>query len=163
MWFSYLKSLGEILAQIFLQVLPLFIFFFPMIWPLTQWKNFGICIIALFFGHILFSLIYMIIGFTSFIFIESWAFRRLMDDTIHFISGALMPIAFFPTPLAKIALRLPFHYLYDFPLRILLNEDLGIAAIGAELFNIMMCIFGLVGIAYLVYKISTRHCMVQGG
>ena len=123
----------------------------------------GMCIVALLLGHILFSLIFAIIGFTAFIFVEVWALRRLLEDTVQFLSGALLPIALFPDPLKKIAEILPFHYLYDFPLQLLLKEEVAQTTIISIFLGIIAWIgvFGL--LLYVVYKLSVRFCVVQGG
>ena len=136
-WFSYLKSLGSVIAQILLQTIPLL--------------------------AVLFSLIFAIIGFTAFIFVEVWALRRLLEDTVQFLSGALLPIALFPDPLKKIAEILPFHYLYDFPLQLLLKEEVAQTTIISIFLGIIAWIgvFGL--LLYVVYKLSVRFCVVQGG
>ena len=102
-WFSYLKSLGSVIAQILLQTIPLLVIFSPVVCYVTIWSRLGMCMAALLLGHILFSLIFAIIGFTAFVFVEVWALRRLLEDTVQFLSGALLPIALFPGPLKKIA------------------------------------------------------------
>lgn len=162
-WFSYLKSLGEVLAQIMLQALPLILVFLPIINSIMAWGNLVLCLLSFIAGHILYTLIYAIIGFSSFVFIESWALRRLLDDTINFISGALLPIVLFPAPLKKIALVLPFHYLFDFPLKLLLNTDTDIKYIINGFMGVSVWIIGLGTLLILVYRLSIRACVVQGG
>lgn len=162
-WFSYLRSLGNVMAQIFLQTLPLLILFCPIFSPVTVWSRLGICFLALFLGHILFSLIFATIGFTAFLFVEVWALRRLLEDTIRFLSGALLPIALFPEPLKSIAEILPFHYLYDFPLQLLLDEHMVHATIVSAFAGILAWIGIFAVLLFAVYKLSIRFCVVQGG
>ena len=162
-WFSYLKSLGESLAQTVLQTFPLIIIFSPIILKVTIWNNFGLYLGALFLGHILFSTIYAIIGFTAFIFVDVWALRRLAEDTIKIMSGALLPIALFPESLKKIVFIFPFHYLYDFPLQILLNLEMDVSAIRFNFINAILWEIVLLVLLCLIYKIATYFCVVQGG
>ena len=162
-WFSYLKSLGSVIAQILLQTIPLLVIFSPVIYSVTIWGRLGLCVLALLLGHILFSLIFAIIGFTAFVFVEVWALRRLLEDTVQFLSGALLPIALFPGPLKKIAEILPFHYLYDFPLQLLLDKDIAQIIIINNFAGILVWI-GIFGfLLSVVYKLSVRFCVVQGG
>ena len=162
-WFSYLKSLGSVIPQILLQAIPLLVIFSPVVCYVTIWSRLGMCMAALLLGHILFSLIFAIIGFTAFVFVEVWALRRLLEDTVQFLSGALLPIALFPGPLKKIAEILPFHYLYDFPLQLLLKEEVAQTTIISNFLGILAWIgvFGL--LLHVVYKLSVRFCVVQGG
>ena len=162
-WFSYLKSLGSVIAQILLQTIPLLVIFSPVIYSVTIWGRLGLCVLALLLGHILFSLIFAIIGFTAFVFVEVWALRRLLEDIVQFLSGALLPIALFPGPLKKIAEILPFHYLYDFPLQLLLDKDIAQIIIINNFAGILVWI-GIFGfLLSVVYKLSVRFCVVQGG
>ena len=163
LWLSYLRALGEIIAQVVLRVIPLGLMFWPILHRMITYRNFLCFLVALLFGHILFILIYAIIGFSSFVFVESWSLRRLMDDTILFISGSLLPLALFPEWLRKIAYVLPFHYLYDFPLNLLLKNDWEISFVMEGLAGIGCWILILFSMLVLIYKIAIRYCTVQGG
>jgi len=160
---SYLRSLGEVLAKGLLQILPLLLVFSPIMIRIIKYQNIFYFILAVACGHILFTLIYAIIGFSSFLIVESWAFRRLIDDTIRFVSGAVMPLAIFPAKLAIVAKLLPFHYLYDFPLQLLLEDHLNLTRMMYGFGGIITWIIILSVVLYFVYKISIKHCVVQGG
>lgn len=162
-WFSYLKSLGTIISQILLQTIPLLLIFSQTVRSVTVWRRIGLCFLALFLGHVLISLMFAIIGLTAFVFVEVWALRRLLEDTVQFFSGALLPVALFPGPLKKAAEILPFHYLYDFPLQLLLDGNVAQVTIVHRFWGILAWI-GVFGVLlYAVYRLSVRFCVVQGG
>lgn len=162
-WFSYLKSLGEIICQIILEGFPLLLLFSTIVVKNTIWTNLGLALSVLLAGHIIFTLIYTIIGFSSFMFVESWSLRRLMDDTIHFISGAMFPIAIFPDILQKIAMVLPFRYMYDLPINLLVNQNLDEVITHSDYIGIMLWIVILSIVLLVVYNNSVHHSVVQGG
>lgn len=162
-WLSYLKSLGEIIAQFFLQTFPLIVFLLPVILKVTIWDKLGLYIAAVFLGHVLITTVYAIVGFAAFVFIDVWALRRLVEDTIKIMSGAMVPIFLFPAFLQKIAFFLPFHYLYDFPLMILLDPIVDISIIKSKFIGVAVWEVLLGILLYVVYRIATRYCVVQGG
>lgn len=162
-WFSYLKSLGAIAAQLLLQTCPMFLLFSPILASVTSWNRLGYFVLALLAGHILSTLIFAAVGFAAFLFVEVWALRRLTEDTLRFLSGAMLPIALFPGPLRAASQFLPFRYLYDFPLRLLLEESMEPAWIAWEFLGALFwgAVLGI--LLYAVYRAALRFCVVQGG
>ena len=163
LWFSYLKSLGDVLSSLLLQALPLLILFAPVLGTVTKWEYLAAALLALLAGHVLISMIYAIVGLMAFLFVEVWALRRLTEDTIRLFSGALLPIALFPEPLKKAAEFLPFHYLYDFPLQILLSESTDWLYVKQQFIGVLVWGLGLSLLLYVSYRLAIRFCVVQGG
>ena len=79
------------------------------------------------------------------------------------LSGATVPIAFFPEPLKTIVYYLPFQSIYNAPLTLLLAGNPSLESvlqiIGTQ---IMWCIV-MTAIGKLFWKISLRQITVNGG
>ncbi len=79
------------------------------------------------------------------------------------LSGATIPIAFFPEPLKTIVGCLPFQWIYNVPLTILLdgNPDPNtvLATLGIQFF---WCVVMTV-LSKLFWKVSLRQITVNGG
>ncbi len=92
-----------------------------------------------------------------------WGINIMKQVIVLLLSGATVPLAFFPEPLKTITYYLPFQSIYNAPLSILLNahpDPLTIAkVIGTQ---ILWCI-GLTVISKLFWKASLRQITVNGG
>ncbi|NQT66443.1 MAG: hypothetical protein HQ569_02560 [Actinobacteria bacterium] len=67
-----------------------------------------------------------IIGLTSFYTESIWGISIAKDTIVLLLSGALIPINFFPEILRKIVGFLPFQAIYHIPLTILISKDMSI-------------------------------------
>jgi ABC-2 type transport system permease protein len=81
------------------------------------------------------------------------------------LSGASIPLAFFPEALRKIVQYLPFRCIYDTPLSVLLQKNgytWGTGLLSSLLLQLGWCIaLGLVGAAF--WSISLKKITVNGG
>lgn len=162
---AYQRSLGVLASSFLLTGIPVILVFMPMLLSSLSIATpiyILYVFIAIILGHILNVLIYSLIGFTTFVFIESHWINRIAGDTLRFFSGAFVPLAFFPDWLGRIADFLPSKYLYSFPLMLILNNE------GAEYvvknFAIMISWIILLAIVLLLsYKGAVNKCTVQGG
>lgn len=101
-------------------------------------------------------------GMISFWAIEMSAIFQVKKHLIRLLSGAIIPIWFFPGWLQNILNALPFAYLYQLPLDIYIG-----AAKGADIAKGMLVQFiWLVAVAVLFFLCErrvTRKVMIQGG
>lgn len=156
-------SLGGTLANIATRGLPVLVIFSPVLLNVEL----GLGKILLFCGvyvagYILVNLIFTLVGYLAFLATEVFHFRRTMDNTLSFLSGAIIPIAFFPSWLASITKLLPFHLLYSFPIRILL-EDLPVKEIVENALLLGAWIVFLLVLLSIVSKRAIWRSVVQGG
>ena len=92
-----------------------------------------------------------------------WGINIMKQVIVTLLSGATIPIAFFPEPLKSIVLYLPFQSIYNAPLTLLLDgspetEDL-LMILGTQLF---WCIV-ITAASKLFWKVSIRQITVNGG
>lgn len=92
-----------------------------------------------------------------------WGINIMKQVIILLLSGATVPIAFFPEPLKTIVYYLPFQSIYNAPLTLLLtgnpSPESVLQTIGTQ---IMWCIV-MTAIGKLFWKISLRQITVNGG
>jgi ABC-2 type transport system permease protein len=157
------SSLGMVSATLINQCSLLIAIFMPILIKLdVTLLSLVVFIIVSILGLILSSILYVLIGYLAFLVIEIWPYKRLLDDTIRFLSGSIIPIAFFPDILKKIIMLFPFHFMYSFPIKILL-ENITPNEIITNLAKMILWICILLLFLWKIYKNSVRHCIVQGG
>lgn len=161
---NYSKMLGEMCATICLKGLPIVVIFCPLIvknLKLSSWNNLLLAFVVVILGHLLNTIFYSLIGFSAFIITEIWPLNRLMNDTIRFISGAIIPISFFPHKIYSIIRIMPFHYLYSFPLQLILNKEYN--NLELDLAILVAWVIGSGILLLFVYRKAITKCTVQGG
>ncbi|MBY5033855.1 ABC-2 family transporter protein [Streptococcus gallolyticus] len=133
-------------GQTFLQVLlRLVIYLFSLLLAYLMNFYFNICF-----------------GFTAFVFKNLWGSNLLKNSIVAFLSGSLIPLAFFPTIVAKILSILPFSSLVYAPVMIFIgkyNLQETFFALGLQVFWLLF----FVGLSQLVWKAVQGHLTVQGG
>lgn len=92
-----------------------------------------------------------------------WGINIMKQVIVMLLSGATIPIAFFPEPLKTIAYYLPFQSIYNAPLSVLLDGDPQpkalLTTLGIQLF---WCVIMTV-LSKLFWKVSLRQITVNGG
>ncbi|MBR2283728.1 MAG: ABC-2 family transporter protein [Ruminococcus sp.] len=92
-----------------------------------------------------------------------WGINIMKQVIVLLLSGATIPIAFFPEPLKTIVYYLPFQSIYNAPLSILLDgtpqPQTVLVTLGTQL---LWCIVMMI-LSRLFWKISLRQITVNGG
>lgn len=155
-------ELAEIVVSLTMKGLPVILVFLPFLDANIVFVNCLFALLAVVMGHLLYLLIYSLIGFSAFILFEVWPITRMMDDTIRLLAGSFIPISIMPRFMQKIAYVLPFRYLYSFPLELLLGSfdkyDLW-HNYGTLL--IWLCVLVVLNVA--MYSAAKYKAVVQGG
>jgi ABC-2 type transport system permease protein len=156
-------SFGESISGVVIRGLPVLVVFSPAFLA----AGVSLVRVLLFLCILLLSLVlanemFILLGYLSLVVLEVWPFVRLLNDTIRLLAGAVIPLAFFPPFLGKMAAILPFQYLYSFPVRALL-EDLPRAELFPSLAVMGGWIAALAVLVRLVSGAAVRRIVVQGG
>ena len=98
------------------------------------------------------------------LFTESiWGINIMKQVIVLLLSGATVPIAFFPEPLHSVALCLPFQSIYNAPLTLLLDGEPQmqnvLQILGTQ--AVWVVVMGLASMAF--WKVSIRKITVNGG
>lgn len=92
-----------------------------------------------------------------------WGINIMKQVIVLLLSGASVPIAFFPEPLKTIVYYLPFQSIYNAPLTILLGKSKESADIITVLgIQLIWCIV-MTLLSVLFWKVSLRKITVNGG
>lgn len=153
------QILATILTDFVIIGLPLVIFFAPY---LTGLDLVPVAIIAVVLGHIMYTLIYSAIGILAFVLLEVWSIGRFMDDTIRIIGGSFIPLTLLPDTLQSIAYVLPFRYLYNFPLEILLG-NIDKKEIYCGIITLICWIVFFAVFVSMLYRSALKRAVVNGG
>ncbi len=129
--------------------------------------NFGINIlfflVAVFMAFLLSFIIDYIMGSFSFYTESIWGISIAKEAIVLFLSGALIPIRFFPGNMQVIMSCLPFQAIYNIPLSILTDSRLMvtdyISAIGLQCFWLVVLLF----ISRIFFKHALKMVTVNGG
>ncbi len=94
---------------------------------------------------------------------STWGINIMKEVIILFISGATIPIAFFPEPLKSIIGYLPFQAIYNTPLLLLINKSLAMdQCIRMLLMQLFWAVFVILA-SRLFWKKSLKIITVNGG
>ncbi len=124
--------------------------------------QFGAFMASVLFGFLILFSINLCFGFLAFCLKNLWGLGNLKYVVLTFLSGALIPLTFFPEAVRPVLLALPFSSIHYTPVQIFLGR-----LTGAELLRALAVQCGWVVIFYigsqLVYRAAIRHLTVQGG
>lgn len=162
---NFIEVIGEIAANLIIKGIPAAAVLFGLYWHLVRairpaYALLGV--LAVLFAFLLYMMLYTILGLLAFWFYEIWPFNRLMNDTIRFLSGSVIPIALFPAWLSLPIRVLPFRYLYSFPIELILKGS-GCEKIGENFGILIVWNIALAVIMLIVYRRALLRCVVQGG
>lgn len=92
-----------------------------------------------------------------------WGVNIMKEVVVSLLSGATIPLAFFPETFRKIVEVLPFWAIYHMPLHILTDETMRLSdymtSLGIQLFWLIV----MLGISRLFWRVSVRGLTVNGG
>ncbi|PZO95933.1 ABC transporter permease [Streptococcus halichoeri] len=101
-------------------------------------------------------------GFTAFVFKNLWGSNLLKNALVSFMSGSLIPLAFFPKVVANVLSFLPFSSLVYTPVMIVIGKynlrQIGLA-LGLQLFWLLV----MVVLSQLIWKKVQYQLTIQGG
>jgi ABC-2 type transport system permease protein len=102
------------------------------------------------------------VNLTAFWLIENSGVTLIANILLGFFSGFLLPLAFFPAPLAALARLLPFQAITGLPAQIFLGQISGIALAPTLLLQLFWAV-ALTGLAALTLRAAMRKVVIQGG
>lgn len=92
-----------------------------------------------------------------------WGINIMKQSIVLLLSGATIPLAFFPEKFRAVVEWLPFKSIYDTPLTLLLNDDLAPEVIWSKLGIACLWAIAMSLFSNLFWKISVRQVTVNGG
>ncbi len=165
MWFS--RSLAHRLARAVLRCMPILLVTalipapYGMTLPTSPMAALGF-IVGIALGLWITVAICMLVYILTFFTLSPAGIRIVAVSAIEFLSGAVLPLPFFPDTLRKIMELLPFASMQNVPYRIYsldLTGTLALRALGLQCFWAI----ALVILGRLLMRTACRHVVVQGG
>ncbi len=92
-----------------------------------------------------------------------WGINIMKQVIVLLLSGATIPIAFFPEPLRTVVYHLPFQSIYNAPLSILLDGSLQPQTVCTTLGTQFLWCIVMMLLSKLFWKVSLRQITVNGG
>ena len=92
-----------------------------------------------------------------------WGINIMKEVIVLLLSGATIPIAFFPEPLKTIVLYLPFQSIYNVPLTILTKSEMPVEEVFKMMLTQVFWAAAAMFISTLFWKKSLKVITVNGG
>lgn len=127
-----------------------------------KFTRFVLFMISISISYILSFYLNLIFGYLAFFLMNLWGFNILKESIIKFLSGSIIPLAFFPEIISKIFTYLPFASLTYTPVMIYMEKYNGSTLV----FNLLLQVFWLVFFvvaSQLMWKWAEKRIAVQGG
>ncbi len=155
---------GSFVMQFFLTFLPTFIVVAIVTKGAIRFStNIPLFILSVVMGIIINYSIDFIVG-TICLYTESiWGINIMKQVIVLLLSGAVVPVAFFPETLKKVTYCLPFRAIYDAPLSILLSTGAISGDIIKTLITQLVWCVVMTGLSILFWNVSLRQITVNGG
>lgn len=120
-------------------------------------------LIAIILGIIINFYVNFMVGTICFYTESIWGVNIMKEVIVLLLSGATIPLAFFPKVLRNIAYGLPFQAIYNTPLTLLIHSSMDfkecVTYIGIQIFWVIT----LGVLSRIIFKATVRHITVNGG
>lgn len=164
MQYMFASSLGTVLGNFLTVTIPsYFMIFYVFKAKIIIGWNITFFLITMCGGYVLSFLFDFLIGITCFWTMSIWGISKGKDLIITFLSGALIPLNFYPEKISLVLNYLPFSYIYNVPISILTSN---------EQFPIKWCVVCLFQILWILiiffitkeyYKYTIKYLSINGG
>ena len=162
--YLFFQNSGNLIMSFLMTFLPTaVIVYFVTKGAIPLGSNLIFFLVAVILGLMINFFIDFFIG-TICLYTESiWGINIMKEVVVLLLSGASIPIDFFPEPLAKAVMVLPFQAIYHTPLRLLIRQELTLhnrlEMLGLQLFWVVI----LAALTDLFWRKSLKQITVNGG
>lgn len=162
--YMFLIGFGSIIMNFILTFIPTFIIiYFVTGGRIHLGINLLFFLIAMLFSLSINFFIDFIIG-TICLYTQSiWGINIMKDVVVAFLSGATIPLAFFPDSIRTVIDKLPFQAIYNTPLSILIDSSMSVGTVTGMLLNQLFWLVVIYVISKIFWNYSQRIITVNGG
>lgn len=118
---------------------------------------------AIVFAYLVSFTIDFMIGLISFYTESIWGISTTKEVVVLLLSGAVIPLPFFPEVMRKVVEWLPFRAIYHIPLKILIDSSLSGRDLTFLLLSQLGWVIVMVLLSRLFFRIASRVITVNGG
>lgn len=155
------ENLGTSMYRFLFTSIPVFLIGFVISSFKLNHNNILLFLISFILSYIVFLYIDLIFGTFQFYTTNSWGINSLKYAVITLCSGKIIPISLYPLWARGIVEKLPFKYLYDFPLNVIV--DLTHECGWDDLIEMVIWVVLLMAVFELLYKVAIRKICIMGG
>lgn len=124
--------------------------------------NFLLYILSCVFAYLINFFFNICFGFIAFVIKYLWGANMMKNCIVGFLSGQIIPLAFFPDMVEKVFLLLPFSSLTYTPVMIYMEMYTGTKMLGYMGLQLFWVLF-FWGLSKYLWSVSIKHLTVQGG
>ena len=160
----FAQRLGEMVHFLSFRALPLAVVVSLILGvsPPSGWLAGLLFVASILLSIIMLFCIELIVGLLSFYTLNYYGVIFAKDALLTILSGGLAPLALFPAGIRRIIELLPFQYLVSTPV----NTYIGMLSPAKALYSLALeavWTMVLAGLAILLFRISIKKVVVQGG
>ena len=165
MWFA--RSVADRMSRAMLRCLPILcvVIFLPKGYGLTAPEDllhFGLFILTLLMGCLVLVAMYMIIYAAIFYTLSANGIKMLFVSLLEFLTGAIIPLPFFPEKVQNVLEMLPFAAMQNVPYRIYSGNLTGAEMERAVILQIFwLAVMTVLG--KMLWRRAEKRIVVQGG
>lgn len=162
--FLFFSRLGNCVISFFVTFMPTFIIvYFVTKGSIALGINLFFFVVSILLAIGVNFCIDFFVGIICFYTQSIWGVNIMKEVVVSLLSGATIPLAFFPEVFRKIVDVLPFQAIYHIPLHILTDKTMQLSdymtSLGIQLFWLVV----MLGISRLFWKVSVKGLTVNGG
>jgi len=125
LWFCLVYSFGGRILALFIEALPILIISFFLFHIKISLINIPIFAFSVFLAILLNFMMTTLFALSAFWIVENRGIMKIKRVLVHFLSGAVLPLTFFPLVYQKISFYLPFQYMEFVPINFWLGKYVG--------------------------------------
>jgi len=160
----FLSAFGRIIMTFFMSFLPTFV----IVWFIARnhlvlgW-NLIFFLISIICGILINFCVDFFVGLICFYTQSVWGVNIMKDVVVALLSGATVPLAFFPEAFRKVIDLLPFQAIYNTPLEMLTNPSLTVTDYGPMLLQQLFWVVVTLEVCRIFWRIASKKITVNGG
>ena len=162
-YYFFLFSGNTVVSSILTLIPTIIVVYFVTEGGFSLSYNLLFFLVAVILGIIINFYVNFIVGTICFYTESIWGVNIMKEVVVLLLSGATIPLAFFPETLKNIAYKLPFQAIYNTPLTLLINNELGLTEKVMMILTQVFWVIIMTLISHLFFKVSIKHITVNGG
>lgn len=119
--------------------------------------------VSLIFATALNFLVDFFVGLICFYTESVWGVNIMKEVVVALLSGATIPLAFFPSMLRNVVEFLPFQAIYNLPLQMLTDQSLSMGGYGVMFAKQLFWLLFMLLATRIFWSVSKRKLTVNGG
>lgn len=162
--YGFFTTLGEYIINFCTTFLPTFIIvYFMTKGTIVLGVNLIFFVISVILGVLINFHVDFFVGVICFYSQSIWGVNAMKDVVVALLSGAAIPLAFFPPALRSFVNFLPFQAIYNAPLQILIDKDFIWQEYASTLLWQLMWLVIMYAATRIFWNISKKTITVNGG